>query len=190
MTLTLGKQKRQYTMNRQQRRAQAKFNLRKANPTPKTFLTPLQPGRSLLAFGAYYKGDTDHGMGVTFSTITGQFTTEMLTDMYRHVVEDGNRMLQTYYMRGSAKADRQTMIDSLEQTVKEYNLALHGTVTQPKLGVYKDYAFNAQAIDAFVRCATYIAVLVCIGVIIDDNQNGLHTMQNSMQLEWFVEETL
>jgi hypothetical protein len=168
-------------MNRQQRRAQAKLNRRKAQSTPKTYLTSLQPNRSLIAFGAYYKGDTDYGMGITFHTMSGQFTEEMLTDMYRHVVEDGNRMLQTYYMRGGAKADRQTMIDSLEQTVNEYNMALHGTPTQPNLGVYKDYAFNAQAIDAFVRCATYIAVLVCLGVISDDNQNGLHTMQTEKQ---------
>ena len=168
-------------MNRKQRRIAAKRAGKSNQSAPRTFLTPLANNRELVAFGAYYKGDTDHGMGVTFSTMTGAFTADMLASMYNHVVEDGNRMLQTYYMRGSARCDRKTLLTDLETAVAEYNCALHGVATQPDLGVYKDYAFSAHTIGAFVKCATLIAVLVCLGVITDDNQNGLHTMQTDKQ---------
>jgi len=169
-------------MNRKQRRIAAKRAVKSNQSAPRTFLTPLANDRELLAFGAYYKGDTAEGMGITFSTVrSNYFTADMLASMYNHVVEDGNRMLQTYYMRGAARCDRNTLCSYLETAVRDYNLALHGDTTQPELGVYKDFAINSDVIAAFVQCATLIAVLVCLGVINDDNQNGLHTMQTDKQ---------
>ena len=149
-----------------------------------TFLTPLKDGRKLMAFGAYYLGDTDEGMGVTFTTMSPAFTEEMLTDMYRHTIEDGNRLLKEYYNRGSLESDRNELLSQLQQAVAEYNLELHGTTIQPNLGVYKDYAYSMAAIGAFIKCATLIAVLVCLDVIKDDNQNGLHTMSANFNMQF------
>ena len=167
-------------MNRKQRRIAAKVADKYNQRAPRTFLTPLANDRELVAFGAYYKGDTAEGMGVTFNTMINEFfTTDMLTSMYNHMVEDGNRMLQTYYMRGAARCDRNTLCSYLETAVRDYNLAMHGDTTQPK-GVV-NCTINSDVIAAFVQCATLIAVLVCLGVIKDDNQNGLHTMQTDKQ---------
>ena len=167
-------------MNRQQRRAQAKAQAKANTGIPR--LKPLPQGHTLMGLGAFYKGDTNNGMGLTITFDEINKMAEQtglglsLDSMYDHICQDANAMLEVYANSNTKPQDRQTLWQQLQEAVADFNTAAYGTPTQPARGFYQLLVNPVNTVNEFVRAATYIAVLVCIGEIQDDNQNGLNLM--------------
>lgn len=156
-------------MNRQARRT-AKAKARAQTKVAKKGAAFLKP----LAFGVYYKGDTNKGCGMTLSVSSG-IDQEVIQTIHAGSIE----MTEATF-EDTQHLTNDELVAETEGWVAEFNKAIFNTNgEQPPFGVQPEFEVNTVTLfTVFTMVASYIAVLKMRGLLQDDNQNGWHVIQS------------
>jgi hypothetical protein len=141
-----------------------------------------KPTLKTTAFGVYYKGDTDNGMGMTLSVASG-VDQSIVEAVYRDAKEFAADMIEaTAEVRADGTSDEENiagLISAIEEEVAKYNMALHGTPTQPHPEDcnFKYYRVTRPVMNHMIIIAGLVAAATYMGAMKDDNQNGWNVIE-------------
>jgi hypothetical protein len=132
----------------------------------------------LINFGAFYRDDKDDGVSINFSKLNGEPIPGFTKVMYDSTVECGKHMIDEVR---NGQHSVEAILAQLKEAIKHYNVLCFGTEVRPQMMHHNvvladNGVINTDLIKMISVIMSDIYVLTELGVIKNDNYNGLHIM--------------
>jgi hypothetical protein len=134
--------------------------------------------KELIGFGTFYRDDKDDGVAISFNTLGNEPIPGFTKHTYESTVECGNRMIEKI-KKGEKTVE--SIFQQLKEAIKLYNVICFGTEVRPQkithhVTLADNGVVNIDLITLISVIMSDIYVLTELGVIKNDNYNGLHIM--------------
>ena len=134
--------------------------------------------KELIGFGTFYRDDKDDGVSINFSKLNGEPIPGFTKVIYDSTVECGKHMMAEVR---SGELTVQDIFAQLKEAIKHYNVICFGTEVRPQkmhhnVVLADNGVINTELIKMISVIMSDIYVLTELGVIKNDNYNGLHIM--------------
>jgi hypothetical protein len=129
--------------------------------------------KQLINFGTFYRDDKDDGVSINFNTLYNEPKPGFTKVVYDNVTQCGDAMIKAV-KEGDDSAE--SILQQLKMMIKQFNIIVFGSEVRPKMSSYQIDFSNRELIKVMMVIMSDIYVLTELGVIPNDNYNGLNIM--------------